>query len=185
VVALAASTGGPAALAQILRSLLGLGAPVLVVQHLHPQLVDGFVSWMARISALPVAIAADGVVLRPDAVYIAPPGRHLRLAAGRRLEVGAEPLTLHRPSADELFASLAVHARRAAVGVLLTGMGDDGAVGLKAVRDQGGVTIVQDAASSVVDGMPAAARRAGAASEVRALVEIPWAIRAAVARISA
>ncbi len=159
MVAIAASTGGPAALAEILSSLAGLAAPVLVVQHLHPQLVDGFVSWMARISALPVAIA--------------------------RLEVGPEPLTIHRPSADELFASLATHAPRAAIGVLLTGMGDDGAIGLKSLRERGGITIVQDAASSVLDGMPGAARRIGAASEVRPLAEIAGAITAAAARIAA
>jgi len=185
MVAIAASTGGPAALAEILSSLEGLAAPVLVVQHLHPQLVDGFVSWMARISALPVAIAADGVVPRPGTVYIGPTGRHLRLAADQRLEVGPEPLTIHRPSADELFASLAARAPRAAIGVLLTGMGEDGAVGLKALRERGGITIVQDAASSVLDGMPAAARRIGAASEVRPLAEIAGAITAAAARIAA
>jgi len=183
VVAIAASTGGPPALAQILCSLEGLRAPVLIVQHLHPQLVDGFVSWMARISALPVATAADGVAPRPGTVYIAPPGRHLRLAPDRCMAVSPEPIMLHRPSADELFHSLAAHARRAAVGVLLTGMGDDGAAGLKAMRERGAVTIAQDSASSVVDGMPAAARAAGAASEVHSLAEVPRAIRAAAARI--
>jgi two-component system, chemotaxis family, protein-glutamate methylesterase/glutaminase len=184
VVAIAASTGGPAALAEILPALDGLHAPVLIVQHLHPQLVDGFVSWMARISALPVATAADGIAPRPATVYIGPTGLHLRLAPDRRLAVGPDPPALHRPSADELFASLAANARETAVGVLLTGMGEDGAAGLKAVREQGGTTIVQDAASSVVDGMPAAARRAGAAAQVRPLAEIPQAIKAAVGRIA-
>jgi two-component system chemotaxis response regulator CheB len=185
VVAIAASTGGPAALAQILSSLDGLRAAVLVVQHLHPELFHGFVSWIARISALPVAIAADGAALRQGSVYIGPAGRHLRLAASGRLEVGTEPPTIRRPSADELFASLATHAKQTAVGVLLTGMGEDGAAGLRAMRERGGATITQDSASSVVDGMPAAARRIGAAAEVHPLGEMPRAIRAAVARITA
>jgi two-component system, chemotaxis family, protein-glutamate methylesterase/glutaminase len=184
VVGIAASTGGPAALAGVLSSLGTLAAPVLVVQHLHPQLVDGFVSWMTRISSLPVAVAEDGMVPRSGTVYIGPAERHLRLSAGQRLEVSPTPVTIHRPSADELFTSMAVIASRAAIGVLLTGMGEDGALGLKALRERGGVTIVQDAASAVLDGMPAAARRIGAASEVRPLAEIPGAIIAAAARIA-
>ena len=78
-VAIAASTGGPAALAEILPSLGGLAVPVLVVQHLHPQLVDGFVGWMQRVSALPVVVAADGDRPQPGIVYIAPAGAHLKL----------------------------------------------------------------------------------------------------------
>jgi two-component system chemotaxis response regulator CheB len=85
-VAIAASTGGPAALAEILPALDGLAVPVLVVQHLHPQLVDGFVGWMQRVSALPVVVAADGDRPQPGVVYIAPAGTHLKLAPapGRR-----------------------------------------------------------------------------------------------------
>jgi two-component system, chemotaxis family, protein-glutamate methylesterase/glutaminase len=200
-VAIAASTGGPAALAEILPALDGLAVPLLVVQHLHPQLVDGFVGWMQRVSALPVVVAADGDRPQPGVVYIAPAGTHLTLApapgasigpvrpprtipaGGRRLVLDPDPAGLHRPSADELFASVAATAGGQSVGVLLTGMGDDGAAGLLALRRQGAVTIAQDEATSVVFGMPKAARRLGAAGQVLGLGQIPGAIRNAVARL--
>jgi two-component system chemotaxis response regulator CheB len=186
LVAIAASTGGPAALAEILPGLAGLAAPVLVVQHLHPQLVDGFVGWMQRVASLPVVMAAAGDRPQPGVVYIAPTSAHLKLGgtAGRRLVLDPEPAGLHRPSADELFSSVAASAGRASVGVLLTGMGDDGAAGLLAMRRRGAATIAQDGRSSVVDGMPGAARRLGAAGEVLDLGRIPAAIRAAVTRLA-
>jgi two-component system, chemotaxis family, protein-glutamate methylesterase/glutaminase len=200
-VALAASTGGPAALAEILPCLGGLAVPVLVVQHLHPQLVDGFVGWMQRVSALPVVVAADGDRPQPGVVYIAPAGAHLKLApapgvpvlaagpprtlppGGRRLVLDPDPAGLHRPSADELFGSVAATAGGQSVGVLLSGMGEDGAAGLLAMRRQGAVTIVQDEASSVVFGMPKAAQRLGAAGEVLGLAQIHGGIRNAVRRL--
>ena len=175
--------------------------PVLVVQHLHPQLVDGFVGWMQRVSALPVVVAADGDRPQPGVVYIAPSGAHLKLApapglpsvpagppraiptGGRRLVLDPDPPGLHRPSADELFCSVAATAGGQAVGVLLTGMGDDGAAGLLAMRRQGAVTIAQDEPTSVVFGMPWAAERLGAAGEVHGLGQIHGAIRGAVARL--
>ena len=201
-VAIAASTGGPAALAEILPCLRGLAVPVLVVQHLHPQLVDGFVGWMQRVSALPVVVAADGDRPQPGVVYVAPAGTHLRLApapgvpvlptgpprslpsGGRRLVLDPDPASLHRPSADELFRSVAAAAGGQSVGVLLTGMGQDGAPGLLAMRRQGAVTIVQDEASSVVSGMPQAAQQLGAAGEVLSLAQIHGGIRNAVARLA-
>jgi two-component system, chemotaxis family, protein-glutamate methylesterase/glutaminase len=200
-VAIAASTGGPAALAEILPRLGGLAVPVLVVQHLHPQLVDGFVGWMQRVSALPVVVAADADRPQPGVVYVAPAGAHLRLApapglstvaagprtipaGGRRLVLDPDPPGLHRPSADELFCSVAAAAGGQAVGVLLTGMGEDGAAGLLALRRQGAVTIAQDEPTSVVFGMPGAARRLDAAAEVLALGQIHGAIRSAVTRLA-
>ena len=172
--------------------------PVLVVQHLHPQLVDGFVGWMQRVSALPVVVAADGDRPQPGVVYIAPAGAHLKLApapglsgtpvgppraiptGGRRLVLDPGPPGPHRPSADELFRSVAATAGGQAVGVLLTGMGEDGAAGLLAMRRQGAVTIAQDEPTSVVFGMPQAAQRLGAAAEVLGLGQIQGAIRGAV-----
>ena len=178
-VAIAASTGGPAALAEILPSLGGLAVPVLVVQHLHPQLVDGFVGWMQRVSALPVVVAADGDRPQPGVVYIAPAGAHLKLApapglsgtpvgppraiptGGRRLVLDPGPPGPHRPSADELFRSVAATAGGQAVGVLLTGMGEDGAAGLLEMRKAGARTVAQDEDSCVVYGMPREAVRRG------------------------
>jgi two-component system, chemotaxis family, protein-glutamate methylesterase/glutaminase len=201
-VAIAASTGGPAALAEILPRLGRLAVPVLIVQHLHPQLVDGFVGWMQRVSALPVVVAADGDRPQPGIVYIAPAGAHLKLApapgapivptgppralppGGRRLVLDPEPAGLHRPSADELFASVAATTGGQSVGVLLTGMGDDGAAGLLALRHQGAFTIAQDEPTSVVFGMPQAARRLGAAGEILGLDRIPGGIRRAIQRLA-
>jgi two-component system, chemotaxis family, protein-glutamate methylesterase/glutaminase len=185
-VAIAASTGGPAALAEVLAGLGGLAASVLVVQHLHPQLVDGFLGWMRRVAAMPVVVAADGDRPQPGVVYVAPTGAHLKLVdrAGRRLVLDPDPVGLHRPSADELFASVAAAAGRSSVGVLLTGMGDDGAAGLLDLRRTGAATIVQDERSSVVFGMAQAALRLGAAGDVLGLAAIPAGIRAAVARLA-
>ena len=162
VVALAASTGGPSALATVLAGLHGLLAPVLVVQHLHADFTHGMIEWMSRASALPVSMAADGELAEPGRVYLAPGDRHLRLGVNRRLELASTPVSLHRPSADQLFESVAERAGRAGVGVLLTGMGEDGARGLLEMHRQGAHTFAQDEASSAVFGMPRAAQRLGA-----------------------
>lgn len=180
VVGIAASAGGPAALAVVLPGMTDLGAPILVVQHLHPRFVDGFVRWMRRVSALPVEMGADGVKLRPGVVYIGPHGVHLRLGAGRTLVLDADPPMLHRPSADELFRSMAAHAGTAGIGVILTGMGDDGAAGLRELRLAGGTTLAQDRATTAVNGMPAAARELGAIDQSVPLPRIAHAIHDAV-----
>jgi two-component system, chemotaxis family, protein-glutamate methylesterase/glutaminase len=176
LVAVGASTGGPSALATLLAGLHGLSSPVLVVQHLHPDFTSGLVDWMARVSALPVQVAEHGLEPRPGRVYIAPGGTHLRLTAELRLELDAAPAALHRPSVDELFHSVATHAGAAATGVLLTGMGEDGARGLLAIHQRGGVTLAQDEDSCAVFGMPAAARRLGAVTEMLTPAEIARAI---------
>jgi two-component system chemotaxis response regulator CheB len=180
VVGVAASAGGPAALAAILPSVAGLAAPMLIVQHLDSRFVDDFRDWMARVSALPVEIPEDGMMLRPGVVYIATPGLHLKLGTGRRAVLDTTPVSAHCPSADELFLSMAVHAGRQGVGVVLTGMGDDGAVGLQALRHAGGATVVQDRESSAVYGMPSAAGRLDAADRVLPLDRIAAAIHQAV-----
>ena len=179
VVAIAASAGGPAALAELLPALEGLAAPVLVVQHLHPDFASGFVSWMQRVSALPSEEAVDGVRVCPGAVYLAPVGRHLKLSERRRIVLDDEPELLHRPSADELFKSVARFGG-AGIGVVLTGMGSDGTAGLLAMRDEGAATIAQDEETSAVYGMPSAALHAGAARISAPLGELPALIHEAV-----
>jgi two-component system chemotaxis response regulator CheB len=179
VVAIAASTGGPSALAIVLAGLTGTAAPILVVQHLHRDFTAGLIDWMARVSALPVEVAEHGRAARPGRVYVAPGGLHLRLGSDSRLVLDASPLTVHRPSADELFLSVAEQAGPAAIGVLLTGMGDDGARGLLAIKDRGGTTLAQDEASCAVFGMPAAARRLGAVERMLPPAELARAISAA------
>ncbi|MCW3044145.1 MAG: chemotaxis protein CheB [Actinobacteria bacterium] len=176
VVALAASTGGPPALAEVLSGLGGLGAPVLVVQHILQDFVPGLVAWMARACPLPVQLARHGEHALPGRVYIAGGGVHLRLDAHRRLSLSSLPETLHRPSADELLWSVAEHAGAAGIGVVLTGMGDDGARGLLALRQRGGRTLAQDEATSAVFGMPQASQRLGAVRELLALGDIAAAV---------
>jgi two-component system chemotaxis response regulator CheB len=183
VVAIAASTGGPSALAAILSELAGLQAPVLVVQHLHADFVDGLVEWMSRVSALPVETASAHQIARAGRIYLAPGGTHLRLGANRRLELADLPVSVHRPSADELFKSVADSAGSAAIGVLLTGMGYDGAQGLLAIRRHGGVTFAQDEASSAVFGMPKAAEHLGPVTEMLPLGKLAAAIHRAVRQV--
>ena len=172
LVAIAASTGGPAALAQVIGGLAGIRAPVLVVQHIHADFVDGLAAWMQRIATIPVHVAASGMRLAPGAVYISPGDVHLKVDKALRAVLDPLPETRHRPSADELFFSVAASVGAGATGVLLTGMGDDGAKGLLAIRQAGGLTIAQDRATSAVFGMPKAAEALGAVSQIVPVDEI-------------
>lgn len=182
VVAIGASTGGPSALATLLAGLGGLDAPVLVVQHLHPDFTAGLLDWMSRVSALPVETARQDQTPRPGRVYLAPGGTHLRLGAGRRIQLNKEPATLHRPSVDQLFESVSLQGY-AGIGVLLTGMGDDGARGLLAIHANGGQTLAQDEGSCAVFGMPRAAQRLGAVTNMLPLDQIATAVQRAVAGV--
>ena len=182
LVAVAASTGGPAAVAALLRGLAGTPAAVLLVQHIHPAFAGSFATWLAGVTGSSVAIARDGDRAAAGCVHVAPGDCHLRLGADGRLKVSPEPATLHRPSADELFRSVAEHARAAAVGVLLTGMGDDGAAGLLAMRQAGARTFAQDESSSAVYGMPRAAQRLGAVEEVLPLDRLAEAVQQSLRR---
>jgi two-component system chemotaxis response regulator CheB len=177
VVAIAASTGGPASLAKLLSDLAGLRAPVLIVQHLHRDFTEGLATWMARVSALPVEVARDQQELQAGRVYIAPGDVHLRLGGGRRVELSASPKTVHRPSADVLFNSVAEHAGPDGIGVILSGMGDDGARGLLAMHRQGASTLGQDELSCAVFGMPRAAARLGAVTDLMPPEAIAVALR--------
>jgi len=176
VVGIASSTGGPAALAVVLTGLAGLRAAVLVVQHIHPDFVEGFARWMTRVSAVPVEMACNGTRIRPGTAYIAPGGKHLKVSANGTIELDREPTTLHRPSADVLFRSIAERPRGKKVGVVLTGLGDDGAAGLLELKKRGGITIAQDEETSAVFGMPAAAQRLGAVQKMLPLEQIADAI---------
>ncbi len=177
IIAIGASTGGPRALAAVLRALpLDLDASVLVVQHVSVEFVAGFAAWLGSEIARPVELARRGVVPRAGQILVAGEDRHMIMNARGALEFRDEPLTLtHRPSVDELFTSLATHARPG-IALLLTGMGRDGAEGLLTLRRAGWHTIAQDEASSIVWGMPGAAHRLGGASETLALDVIGSAI---------
>ena len=170
VVALGASTGGPGAVATILRALpRTFSLPILVVIHIGAPFGAALGEWLATHSSLPVAQARDGQPLPPDGegrVFLAPPDRHLVLRRGRLL-LTRDPERNHcRPSVDVLFESIAAELGPRAAACLLTGMGKDGAEGLAAMRQQGGVTFAQDEATSVVFGMPREAILRGAAGRV-------------------
>lgn len=159
VVGVVASTGGPRALADILGSLnRPLDAPVLVVQHLADGFSDGLVEWLNGISPMRVVSAVHGDTITPGTVHIAPTGRHMEIDAQFRIVLAdREPYLGQKPSGNLLLHALAKNAGRKAVGVVLTGMGNDGAEGLHAVADAGGITMVQDELSSIIYGMPRAA----------------------------
>jgi two-component system chemotaxis response regulator CheB len=159
-----ASTGGPAALATLLKGLpADFRLPILIVQHMTSGFLPGLVSWLQTTSPLRLKVALEGEVVTAGQVYFAPEERHLVLAARGMLGVSnALPVSHVRPSATVLFQSAAQKYGAEAAGVLLTGMGEDGAAGLKAIHDAGGPTLAQDEASSVVYGMPRAAAELGA-----------------------
>ena len=164
-VAIGASTGGPAAIREFLAEIPA-AAPVgfLIVQHIASGFELGFADWLNKEFPFDVRLAQDGETLRPGAVRLAPGGFHLLLQPGGVLRLDSEtpPRRGHRPSVDELFLSCAAHCPREVAAVLMTGMGTDGVEGLLALRRAGGVTLVQDEASSVVFGMPRVALERGA-----------------------
>jgi two-component system chemotaxis response regulator CheB len=158
VVGIGASTGGPQALQVILSALpASFPLPVLVVQHTAAGFDSTLVDWLGSTCALPVRLAAAGQRLLGAEIWIAPTGWHLVVEHRTLTLTSAPPVAGHRPSATVLFQSLAREYGSTAIGVLLTGMADDGAAGLYALKAAGAVTIAQDEASSVVFGMPAAA----------------------------
>jgi two-component system, chemotaxis family, protein-glutamate methylesterase/glutaminase len=167
VVAIGASTGGPHAICSILAELPPtFPIPILVVQHTTSGYIGSLVDWLGAQTRLPVRVAAEGDALYAGGVWLAPTDRHL-VVHGRHLALlDTPPCSLHRPSANVLFRSVAATYGSRAVGILLTGMGDDGALGLREMRQTGALTIAQDDASCVVFGMPAEAIRLGAASRV-------------------
>lgn len=182
LVVIGASTGGPPALATILADLSpGLPVPVLVVQHMADGFVEGLASWLDGLSLMPVTMAEHGRRLRPGVVHVAPAGVNTLVRPGLRVELRNPPAgQFHVPGVDETFHSTAVTCRSRAVGVLLTGMGRDGAAGLRAMRDLGAFTIGQDEPTSVVWGMPAAAAGLGAVTAELGLPSIAAAITRAV-----
>ncbi len=179
IVAIGASTGGPPALQDILNHLApGQGAAVVAVQHISRGFVSGLARWLNATTPHTVVVAEEGMDLAPGRVYLAPDDRHLLVPRDKKMILnGTEPVDGHVPSVTALFLSVAESFGPRAVGVLLTGMGRDGARGLKALRGAGAVTICQDEASSVVYGMPREAAEMDAAQLVLPLSRIGPALR--------
>ena len=178
LVVVGASTGGPTALATLLKGLpADFPLPLLMVQHITIGFLPGLVSWLQMSSALPLKVADEGELVMPGQVYFAPEDRHLVLAARGVLGSSQAPPVGHvRPSATVLFQSASQMYGPEVAGVLLTGMGEDGAAGMKAIHDAGGITLAQDEASSVVYGMPRAAAELGAVDQVLPLERMSGAI---------
>jgi chemotaxis response regulator CheB len=179
LVAIGASTGGPAALAEVLTALgPRFPAAVLIVQHVDEHFARGLATWLADLSKFPVELAEEGTRPRPGAALLASTQHHMVMNADGSLGYTRRPLDVpYRPSVDVLFNSIVAHGPRRGIAVLLTGMGKDGAAGLLALRKRGWTTIAQDQATSVVYGMPRAAVELGAASQVLPIGKIGAAIK--------
>jgi two-component system, chemotaxis family, response regulator WspF len=171
LLAFGASAGGPAALARVLAALpVTLPAAIVIVQHVDAHFAQGMAAWLRQQSAWPVRLALQGDRPQRGVALLAGTSDHLVLESAERLGYTPQPLEyVYRPSIDVFFQSVAREWRGVACGVLLTGMGRDGALGLKAMRDKGHHTLTQDEASSAVFGMPKAAAKLDAAVEIAAL----------------
>jgi len=165
VIGMCASTGGPPVLLQILSGLpKHFAIPILLVQHISHGFEEGFARWLSQMTGHPAGLAHSGQRLGPG-IWLAPGRRHLTLGSSSRIEMPAgRSSEIHCPSGDPLFESLARHMGQKAAGVLLTGMGDDGATGLLALKQAGGTTMIQEESSCLIWGMPKAAQQKGAAT---------------------
>jgi two-component system chemotaxis response regulator CheB len=163
VVVIGASTGGPRVVHQIVSGLAeNFGAAVLIVQHIAAGFGRGLAEWLASASAVPVALAEEGAILQRGTVLVAPDGYDLLVRNDGRIHLSREPLLLQRPAIDVAMQSVAAFSKQRTIGVLLSGMGRDGALGMQAIRRVGGYGIAQDAASCAIYGMPRAAVEIGA-----------------------
>jgi two-component system chemotaxis response regulator CheB len=181
LLAIGASTGGPSAILDVLSGLpQPYHLPIAVVLHIDAAFAGSFADWLGTRSGRTVRLAAEGEALADcdGVVLLAPPHHHMTFVHGRARMVKGEPRHHCRPSIDVLFESIALAKGARTLAVLLTGMGRDGAQGLLAIRNAGGVTIAQDEATSVVYGMPREAAILGAAEHILAIGEIGPAITA-------
>ncbi|MCP9758057.1 chemotaxis response regulator protein-glutamate methylesterase [Aquitalea sp. S1-19] len=182
IIAIGTSTGGTLALEKLLTRLPPDCPGIVIVQHMPEKFTGLFAQRLDSLCALEVREACDGDSVRPGCVLIAPGGRHMTLVrSGTQYHVAitdGERVNRHKPSVDVLFHSVAHVAAGNALGIIMTGMGDDGALGLKAMRDAGARTLAQDEASCVVYGMPAVAVRLQAVERILSLDAIPGAITA-------
>lgn len=178
IIGIATSTGGPNALAKLLKQLpTDFQIPILVVQHIMKGFTENFVNWLRNVTGHKVKLAEQHELISKNIIYIAPDDFHLSVNRFHRLVLtGDEPVKGHRPSADYLFFSIAKNYSNRGMGIILTGMGDDGAEGMKAIKDAGGLTIAQNRDSSVIFGMPNEAINLNAVDKVVSIDKIGEAI---------
>jgi two-component system chemotaxis response regulator CheB len=161
-----------------------IAAPILVVQHLHEGFSEGLARVLENRAQLPVLAAQDNLDISKGGIFVAPATHHLLVTTDLHIKLSLDPQSVAKPSADVLFSSIARSVGRNGIGVILTGMGRDGSIGLRELRHAGGQTFAQDEATSVVYGMPRAANETGAAEQILPLDEIPAAILHALSEVS-
>ena len=168
------SAGGLNALQILLPTLpVAFTMPIVIVQHLHPQQERSFLEWLARACSLPVREAEEKESARPGIVYFAPPNYHLLIESDRTFSLSIDPkVNFSRPSIDVLFETAAEVYGRWLIGIVLTGASRDGAAGLRRIKENGGLAIVQDPADAQSPAMPSAALTETAVDHVLKLTEI-------------
>jgi two-component system chemotaxis response regulator CheB len=181
VIAIGASTGGTEAIRFFLRNIPADGPGILITQHMPPGFTKSFADQLNNLCEINVKEAADGERVMRSHAYIAPGGKHMELyRSGAKYFIrikDGELVNRHKPSVDVLFNSVAQHAGQNALGIIMTGMGADGARGLLMMKEAGARTIAQDESSSVIFGMPREAIKLGAADQVLSLNEMPTRVR--------
>jgi two-component system, chemotaxis family, protein-glutamate methylesterase/glutaminase len=185
MVAIAASTGGPAAVTKVVASLpKDLPAAVFLVLHMPAAFTKQFVMQLSEVSALPVKEAENNETPQPGTIYVCPGSHHLKVSFGGKISLDAgDRIEGYRPSADLAFDTIAAYARSMTTAVVLTGMGNDAAKGVRMVKAAGGYVLAQDEATSMIFGMPAEAIQTGVVDEVLPLDGIPAAIEKRVAKL--
>lgn len=173
MVGIVSSTGGPQALVQVLGGLdRSFSLPILLVQHITASFLEGFVSWLGGVTPFDVRIAQGGEIPEAGKVYVPPQERHLALRGGKLVVLDDPPVHSQKPSGTVLLSSMAKDLGQRAVGVVLTGMGSDGADGMLDLEKAGGHTIAEHESTCIVYGMPAAAAKLGAVKEMLPLHDI-------------
>jgi len=175
IVAVAASTGGPQAIQHILSQLpASFPAPVVITQHIAEGFTRGLVEWLNGATSLSVVVAGHGDRLSAGCVYVNPAPHAMRVTSQGVIILGdRDPCLVYNPSCNTLLQSVAAAYRKRAIGVILSGMGDDGVLGMQSIRDAGGGTIAQNAATSVIFGMNSVASKRGCIDRLLPLSEIP------------
>jgi two-component system chemotaxis response regulator CheB len=175
IIAIAASTGGPHAIHNILSQMpAGFPVPILITQHIADGFTQGMVDWLNAVTPLKVRVAAHGDVIAAGNVYVNPAEHSMRVTAQGMIMIGdRDPHKTYHPSCDTMLSSVASAYREQAIGLIMSGMGDDGVIGMQAIRIARGTTLAQDAKSSVVFGMNSVAITRGYVDKVIPLTSIP------------
>jgi two-component system chemotaxis response regulator CheB len=174
IVAVASSSGGPEALSVVLSGLPErLPCPIVVAQHMSDGFITGMVDWLRENTTLNVKVGADEDILEAGTVYVSPSEKHMQIKGGRRISLTERrPSDIYRPSCDKLLISTAAVYGPKSIGIILTGMGNDGVSGIKSIKEAGGRTIAQNEKTSVVFGMPKAAIEGGHVDNILPIEEI-------------